>query len=100
VIDAGLRRIRPAVQVGRGINVTTNLRNSAASGQLEANAGRTRLAVSLIRTAIFRNRSRIVENLPLASFLHCFQRKTPATAMGNLGVAESRYRDLVKALTP
>jgi hypothetical protein len=31
-----------------------------------ANASRTRLAVSLIRTAIFGNRSRMVENSPLA----------------------------------
>jgi hypothetical protein len=42
--------------------VPTSPRNSAASGQLEANAKLTRLAVSLIRTAIFSNRSRMVEN--------------------------------------
>ena len=45
----------------------TRPRNSAASGQLLANASRTRLAVSLIRTAIFSNRSRMVVNSPLAS---------------------------------
>jgi hypothetical protein len=41
--------------------VPTSPRNSAASGQLEANANLTRLAVSLIRTAILSNRSRMVE---------------------------------------
>ena len=45
----------------------TRPRNSAVSGQLEANPRLIRLAVSLIRTAIFSNRSRMVENSPLAS---------------------------------
>jgi hypothetical protein len=69
------RGTRPATHVGRRINVPTRPRNSAASGQLEANAKLIRLAVSLIRTAIFSNRSTgecehspgMVENSPLAS---------------------------------
>jgi hypothetical protein len=48
--------------------VPTSPWNSAASGQLEANASPTRLAVSLIRTAIFSSRSRMVENSPLQQF--------------------------------
>ena len=55
------------VQVGRRINVPTNPRNRAASGQLAANARLTRLAVSLIRTAIFSKRGRMVENSPRAN---------------------------------
>src|ERR1700692_174977 len=61
------RGIRPVGYVGRRIKVPTRPRNSAASGQLLENASRTRLAFSLIRPAIFNNRSRMVENSPLAS---------------------------------
>ena len=39
----------------------------AASGQFAANASLIRVAVSLIRTATLSNRSRSVENSPLAS---------------------------------
>jgi ParB/RepB/Spo0J family partition protein len=68
VDQQGFRRgIRPAAHVGRSASVPTKLRNSSASGQLAANASLTRLAVSLIRTAIFNSRSRMVENSPLAS---------------------------------
>jgi hypothetical protein len=56
------RGTRPATYVGRGISAPTNPRNSVASGQFAANASPIRLAVSLIRTAIFSNRSRMVEN--------------------------------------
>ena len=59
--------IRPIAHVGRKISVPSNPRNSSASGQLAANASLTRLVVSLIRTAIFSNRSRMVENSPLAN---------------------------------
>jgi hypothetical protein len=38
-----------------------------ASGQLAANAGLTRLAVSRTRTAIFNDRSRMVANSALAN---------------------------------
>src|ERR1700687_1762322 len=58
--------IRPIAHVGRKISVPSNPWNSAASGQLAANTSLTRLVVSLIRTAIFSNRSRMVENSPLA----------------------------------
>src|ERR1700733_1233126 len=58
--------IRPIAHVGRKISVPINPRNSAASGQLAANASLTRLVASLIRTAIFSNRSRMVENSLLA----------------------------------
>src|SRR5271165_1521186 len=57
----------PVAYVGRGINAPNKLRNKAASGQLAVNASFIRLAVSLIRTAIFSNRSRMVENSPLAN---------------------------------
>src|SRR4029077_12230619 len=59
--------IRPIAHVGRQISVPINPRNSAASGQLAANASLTRLVVSLTRTAIFSNRSRMVENSPQAN---------------------------------
>src|ERR1700719_4616781 len=59
--------IRPIAHVGRKISVPSNPRNSSASGQLAANASLTRLVVSLTRTAIFSNRSRMVENSPLAN---------------------------------
>src|ERR1039457_6717602 len=52
------RDTRPAAYVGRGINAPNKPRNKAASGQLAAKASLIRLAVSLIRTAIFSNRSR------------------------------------------
>ena len=61
------RGTRPATYVGRGISAPTNPRNSVASGQFAANASPIRLAVSLIRTAIFSNRNRMVENSPLAN---------------------------------
>jgi len=67
LIHAVGRGIRPIAHVGRRINVPTSPRNRAASGQWLANASRTRLAVSLICTAILNNRSRMVENSPLAS---------------------------------
>src|SRR5271166_2487664 len=57
----------PAAHVGRGISAPIKPRNKAASGRFAANDSLIRLAVSLIRTAIFNNRSRIVENSPLAS---------------------------------
>jgi len=60
------RGIRPTAHVGHSGSAPTKLRNSSASGQSAANASRTRLAVSLISTAIFNNRSRMVENSPLA----------------------------------
>src|ERR1700685_1916274 len=58
---------RPGDQLGCRISVFTKPRNSAASGQLAANASLIRVAVSLIRTATLSNRSRSVENSPLAS---------------------------------
>jgi hypothetical protein len=58
--------IRPIAHVGRKISVPINPRNSSASGQFAANASLIRLVVSLIRTAIFSNRSRMVENSLLA----------------------------------
>jgi len=68
-VDRGgfYRGTRPATYVGFGINAPNMPRNKAASGQLAANASLIRLAVSPIRTAIFSNRSRMVENSPLAS---------------------------------
>ena len=60
------RALAPFAHVGRRVSVPTNPRNNAASGQLEADASPTRVAVSLIRAAIFSKQSRIVENLPLA----------------------------------
>src|SRR5271154_130990 len=57
----------PTAYVGRRISAPINPRNSAASGQLAANASLIRVVVSLIRTAIFNNRSRMVENSPLAN---------------------------------
>jgi len=51
--------------VGRGISAPINPRNKVASGQLAANASLIRVVVSLIHTAIFSNRSRMVENSPL-----------------------------------
>jgi hypothetical protein len=66
--------------------VPTSPRNSAASGQLEANASLIRFMVSLIRTAIFSNRSRIVGNAPLAS--GCDGGMT----LGDGGVSEAAYR--------
>ena len=56
--------IRAVAHVGRKISVPTNPRNNAASGQLAANASLIRRVVSLIRTAIFSNCSRMVENSP------------------------------------
>jgi LmbE family N-acetylglucosaminyl deacetylase len=47
--------------VGRGISEPINSRNNGASGQFAANASLIRLAVSRTRTAIFNNRSRMVE---------------------------------------
>jgi hypothetical protein len=67
----------PIVHVGRGISAPINLRNSAASGQLAANASLIRLAVSSIRTAIFSNRSPTVEYSPLAN--GCMQGMAPRT---------------------
>ena len=67
LIERVRRGTRPAVHVGRRIDVPISPRNNAASGQLAANASLIRLAVSLTRTAIFSNRSRMVENSPLAS---------------------------------
>jgi hypothetical protein len=58
--------IRPIAHVVRKISVPIKPRNSAASGQLAANASLTRLVVSLTRTAIFSNRNRMVENSLLA----------------------------------
>ena len=58
--------IRPIVHAGWVISTPTSPRNRSASGQLEAKASLTRLAVSLIRTATFSNRSRMVANSPLA----------------------------------
>jgi hypothetical protein len=61
-----IRGMYPSGHVGRGIRYRSNPRNSTASGQFAANARRTRLAVSLIRTAIFSRRARMVENSALA----------------------------------
>src|SRR5271170_2880992 len=57
----------PTAYVGRRISAPIIPRNRAASGQLAANASLIRVAVSLIRTAIFSNRSRMVENSLLAN---------------------------------
>src|SRR5664279_4831306 len=62
-----VRGTRPGAHVGRSSRDPIRSRNSSASGQLVANANLILLAVSLIRTATFNNRSRMVENSPLAS---------------------------------
>ena len=64
--------LAPALTSGAGSATRPGSRNNAASGQFAANASLIRLAVSLTRTAIFNNRSRMVENSPLAS--GCVQR--------------------------
>ena len=56
----------PTDYVGRRISAPIIPRNKAASGQFAANASLIRVVVSLIRTAIFSNRRRMVENSPLA----------------------------------
>ena len=59
---------RPDAHAGRKAKLRIKPRNSAASGRLAANASLTRLLVSLIRTAIFSKRSRVVENSLLTNF--------------------------------
>ena len=61
----------PVAYVGFRADPPSSPRISAASGQSAANARLTRLAVSLIRTAIFNNRSHTVELSALANGCGC-----------------------------